>query len=108
MTSPKNTVPDVHFPHRPLVADTTFLIITQKQLTMFETMIFGSDIVYDKGGKAPELMLGKISSVSQPGHWRSISLFTPRDAQSDSRIFFNYLSPPQIAFLSLMTKGYYA
>ena len=38
---------------------------------------------------------GKIGSVSQPGHWRSISLFTPRDAQSDSRIFFNYLSPLQ-------------
>lgn len=46
-----------------------------------------------RGGKAQELMLGKIDSVSQPGHWRSISLFTPRDAQSDSRIFFNYLSP---------------
>lgn len=60
------------------------------------------------GNKAQELMLGKIGFVSQPGHWRSISLFTPRDAQSDSRIFFNYLSPSQNAFLSLITKGYYA
>lgn len=53
-------------------------------------------------------MLGEIGSVSQPGHWRSISLFTPGDAQSDSRIFFNYLSTSQIAFLSRMTKGYCA
>lgn len=80
-----------------------------KQLTMFETMIFGSDLVWWQGKKtAQELILGKIVSVSQPGHWCSISLLTPRDAQSDSRIFFNYLSPSQIAFLSLMTKAYYA
>lgn len=47
----------------------------------------------DKGGKkAQEVMLGKIDSVSQPGHWRSISLFTPRDAQSDSRIFQLFIS----------------
>lgn len=45
MTSTKNTVPDVHFPHRPLVADTIPPNITQKQLTMFETMIFGSGVV---------------------------------------------------------------
>lgn len=46
-----------------------------------------------ESGEAGELVLGKIGSVSQPGHWRSIFLFTARDAQSHSRIFFNYLSP---------------
>lgn len=41
------------------------------------------------GGRdaAPEVMLGKTDSVSQPGHWRSFSTFTPGDAQSSSRIF---------------------
>lgn len=72
---------------------------------MFESMIFGSGslLCNDKGmEKGSELMLGEIGSVSQPGHWRSISLFTPRDAQSDSRIFFNYLSPSQITRFFLL------
>lgn len=58
------------------------------------------------GGRdaAPEVMLGETDSVSQPGRWRSSSTLAPGDAQSSSRIFFNYLSPWRIA-LSLMTEA---
>lgn len=74
----------------------SLLNITQKQLTMFETMGFFFLLqrycVMTRGEKAQEVMLGKIDSVSQPGHWRSIPLFTPRDAQSDSRIFQLFIS----------------
>lgn len=38
-------------------------------------------------GEAVEVTLGELGSVSQPGHWRSTSLLTRRDAQSDIRIF---------------------
>ena len=59
MTPPKKIVPDVHFPRRPLVADKTPLKIRQKQLTMFETMIFGEAVVYcvmtGEGGEREEL-----------------------------------------------------
>lgn len=58
-------------------------------------------------GQRSSRLLEKMCSVSQPGHWRSISLLTPGDAQSDSRIFFNYLSPTEKkkhTSLSLMTR----
>lgn len=38
-------------------------------------------------GEALEVTLGELGFVSQPGHWRSTSLLTSRDAQSDSRMF---------------------
>lgn len=62
---------------------------------MLERMNFEAAVsctVTRRRGKALEVTLGKIGSVSQPGHWRSTSLFTARDAQSDSRIFQLFIS----------------
>lgn len=70
---------------------------------MLETTIFGRRycIIRSGGATAREVVLGKVDSVSQPGHWRSISLFTPRDAQSDSRIFsIIYLRRKSLCFPS--------
>lgn len=58
---------------------------------MLEIEIFGGNIC-GKSQKADEVVL--VRSVSQPGHWRSISLFTPWDAQSDRRIFLVQLFIP--------------
>lgn len=44
--------------------------------------------VMTRGEKLRSLGWVRSALVSQPGHWRSNSLFTLRDAQSDSRIFF--------------------
>lgn len=104
MTSTKKknttrTVPDVHFLLGPLVADTISPLNketrTKTRLTMLERMNFEAAVsctVTRRRGKALEVTLGKIGSVSQPGHWRSTSLFTARDAQSDSRIFQLFIS----------------
>lgn len=110
MTPLKNTVPDVHFPHRPLVADTSSLNITQKQLTMFSKRWFLTAILCSDTGvnqlrslrwvrSAPSLSrdTGAAFPYSLPGMRSRTVAF-----------FFNYLSLSQIAFLSRMTKGYCA
>lgn len=76
MTSPeKNAVPDVHFPHRPRVADTSPLNITQRKLTMFETMNFWQRYCVMTGERE-----GERERVGKPG-----SLCWERSAPSLSR-----------------------
>lgn len=104
----------MHFSHRPLVADT---ILSHKHTERGKKKKkksthrarrddFRRRYCFMTGGRdaAPEVMLGETDSVSQPGRWRSSSTLAPGDAQSSSRIFFNYLSPWRIA-LSLMTEA---
>jgi len=113
MTSPKNTVPDVHFPHRPLVADTTPFDITQKQLTMFETMIFGSDsLLYNDKGMGKKKLRSVCWVRSAPSLSRDTGAAFPYSLpgmRSRTAAFFSiiYLRR-KTAFLSLMTKAYYA
>lgn len=88
------------------------LNITQKQLTMFETMIFffvwQRYCIMTRGGKKLRRLCWVRSTPSLSRDTGAAFPYSLPGMRSRTAAFFNYLSPSQIAFLSLMTEGYYA